>query len=92
MNTFATVVLPTDTPTERATAVARAVALLAAGEAVALPTETVYGLAARALDPMAVARIFAAKERPTFDPLIVHLPHAAALARIAAVPAPGSRW
>lgn len=39
---------------------------------VAIPTETVYGLAANALDPIAVAKIFEAKERPTFDPLIVH--------------------
>jgi len=39
-----------------------------------MPTETVYGLAADALNPKAVARIFAAKERPTFDPLIVHVP------------------
>jgi L-threonylcarbamoyladenylate synthase len=40
---------------------------------VAIPTETVYGLAANALDSIAVARIFEAKERPTFDPLIVHV-------------------
>lgn len=53
---------------------ARAVALLREGEVVALPTETVYGLAADALDAIAVAKIFEAKERPRFDPLIVHLP------------------
>ena len=41
-------------------------------ELVAIPTETVYGLAAYALNPIAVAKIFEAKERPTFDPLIVH--------------------
>jgi len=40
---------------------------------VAFPTETVYGLGANALDPIAVAKIFEAKERPTFDPLIVHI-------------------
>lgn len=51
-----------------------AVELLRNGEIVALPTETVYGLAANALDPIAVAKIFEAKERPRFDPLIVHLP------------------
>jgi L-threonylcarbamoyladenylate synthase len=51
-----------------------AVELLRNGETVALPTETVYGLAANALDPVAVAKIFEAKERPRFDPLIVHLP------------------
>jgi len=45
------------------------------GELVAFPTETVYGLGANALDAHAVARIFAAKQRPRFDPLIVHLPH-----------------
>ena len=53
---------------------ARAAALLREGEVVALPTETVYGLAAAALNAIAVAKIFEAKERPRFDPLIVHLP------------------
>ncbi len=48
--------------------------LLKQGEAVAIPTETVYGLAANATNPQAVAKIFAAKERPFFDPLIIHLP------------------
>ncbi len=43
------------------------------GELVAMPTETVYGLAGSALSASAVARIFQAKERPTFDPLIVHV-------------------
>jgi L-threonylcarbamoyladenylate synthase len=57
------------------------------GETVALPTETVYGLAADALNPLAVERIFAAKERPSFDPLIVHLPHRDWLADVAIVPA-----
>jgi L-threonylcarbamoyladenylate synthase len=52
----------------------RAVELLRKGEVVALPTETVYGLAADALNPIAVAKIFEAKGRPRFDPLIVHLP------------------
>jgi L-threonylcarbamoyladenylate synthase len=51
-----------------------AVELLRKGDVVALPTETVYGLAADALDPIAVAKIFEAKRRPRFDPLIVHLP------------------
>ncbi|MBV9492426.1 MAG: threonylcarbamoyl-AMP synthase [Verrucomicrobia bacterium] len=54
-------------------AVKQAAGLLLAGELVALPTETVYGLAANALDPVAVAKIFAAKMRPLFDPLIVHV-------------------
>ena len=47
--------------------------LLSAGKLVAIPTETVYGLAANALNPDAVASIFLAKGRPTFDPLIVHI-------------------
>lgn len=50
----------------------KAVAFLERDELVAIPTETVYGLAANALNPIAVAKIFEAKERPTFDPLIVH--------------------
>jgi L-threonylcarbamoyladenylate synthase len=59
-----------------------AVELLRKAEIVALPTETVYGLAANALDPIAVAKIFEAKGRPRFDPLIVHLPEAAWLEKI----------
>ena len=51
----------------------KAAALLAAGEIVAIPTETVYGLAADARDPEAVARIFRAKGRPQDNPLIVHI-------------------
>lgn len=47
---------------------------LRAGECVAMPTETVYGLAANALDPAAVVKIFEVKNRPSFDPLIVHVP------------------
>ena len=54
-------------------AVARAIELLKDGEIVALPTETVYGLGANALDPAAVAKVFEAKERPSFDPLIIHI-------------------
>jgi L-threonylcarbamoyladenylate synthase len=69
----------------------RAVELLSAGEVVALPTETVYGLAADALNPNAVARIFEAKERPRFDPLIVHLPARSWLERIASTREPESR-
>src|SRR5207302_1783521 len=42
------------------------------GDLVAIPTETVYGLAANALDPIAVAKIFEVKNRPFFDPLIIH--------------------
>jgi L-threonylcarbamoyladenylate synthase len=53
--------------------VQEAVQILKKGGLVAFPTETVYGLGADALDPLAVARVFEAKERPTFDPLIVHV-------------------
>ncbi|MBI3884183.1 MAG: threonylcarbamoyl-AMP synthase [Opitutae bacterium] len=63
----------------------RLAAALRRGELVAVPTETVYGLAANALDARACRRIFAAKRRPTHDPLIVHvldLRQAAALAEI----------
>lgn len=63
-----------------------ACALLAAGEVVALPTETVYGLAADALDANAAAKIFAAKERPSFDPLIVHIASRRDLPTVARVP------
>ncbi len=54
--------------------IAAAAELLRAGKLVALPTETVYGLAADASDDRAVASIYAAKERPSFNPLISHLP------------------
>jgi L-threonylcarbamoyladenylate synthase len=57
----------------RAAEIEKAAALLNAGELVAFPTETVYGLGADASNPAAVARIFAAKGRPTTHPLIVHL-------------------
>ena len=56
-----------------ASGVAEGVARLVAGGIVAVPTETVYGLAARAADADAVARIYAAKGRPSFNPLIVHV-------------------
>ena len=63
-----TVVRPAD-----AAGLAQAAALLRAGVPVALPTETVYGLAARADSPAAVAAIYAAKGRPSYNPLIVHV-------------------
>jgi L-threonylcarbamoyladenylate synthase len=66
---------------------AKAVELLRAGQVVALPTETVYGLAANALNADAVVKIFEAKERPRFDPLIVHLPDRDWLEKIADLPA-----
>lgn len=61
-----------------AEAIARAAQLVAAGEPVAMPTETVYGLAADATNAAAVARIYAAKGRPSFNPLIVHVADLAA--------------
>ena len=66
-------ILPTHTAALFQAAVTRAVALLRAGEVVALPTETVYGLAANALDPQAVDRIFRIKGRPARNPVIVHV-------------------
>ncbi len=72
--------------TEISTDRAAAVELLRRGEIVSLPTETVYGLAADALNPVAVAKIFKAKERPRFDPLIVHLPDRDWLDRVAKIP------
>ena len=59
----------------------RAAALLRAGELVAFPTETVYGLGADARNPLAIAKIFAAKGRPADHPVIVHLPDASHLER-----------
>ena len=61
----------------------QAATLIAAGEPVAVPTETVYGLAADATDAAAVARIYAAKGRPSFNPLIVHVPDLAAAEKLA---------
>jgi L-threonylcarbamoyladenylate synthase len=54
-------------------AIAQAAAALASGRLVAFPTETVYGLGADAADDRAVARLYAAKERPSFNPLIAHV-------------------
>ena len=65
------------------TSVSEAARLLKAGEVVAIPTETVYGLAGNAFEPKALAKIFAAKERPTFDPLIVYIADIAQLTDIA---------
>lgn len=63
-------------------AIARAGELLRSGELVAFPTETVYGLGADATSDDAVARIFEVKGRPTFNPLIVHIPDIAAAAEL----------
>lgn len=63
-------------------AIAEAARLVLAGEPVAVPTETVYGLAADATNAEAVARIYAAKGRPSFNPLIVHVPDLKSAERI----------
>lgn len=68
-------------------AIQEAAELLDKGEVVALPTETVYGLGADAFNAEAVARIYEVKQRPGFDPLIVHLHHAKLLDTVASVPA-----
>lgn len=62
----------------------RAAALIQSGEVVGMPTETVYGLAANAFDSTAVAKIFAAKERPADNPLIVHISDLTMISDIAA--------
>jgi L-threonylcarbamoyladenylate synthase len=64
-------------------AIDRAVELLAGGDLVAIPTETVYGLAADAGNERAVAMVFQVKERPYFDPLILHLPDRSWIQRLA---------
>jgi L-threonylcarbamoyladenylate synthase len=64
-------------------AIAEAARLIAAGQPVAMPTETVYGLAADATNGEAVARIYEAKDRPSFNPLIVHVKDLAQAAEIA---------
>jgi L-threonylcarbamoyladenylate synthase len=70
---------------EGAEGVVRAAELLREGGVVAFPTETVYGLGANALDAEAVGKIFAAKERPGWDPVIVHVSDRAMLERVAVV-------
>lgn len=72
-------------------AIAEAAAVIRRGGLVVFPTETVYGLGADALDAEAVGRIFAAKERPPTDPLIVHLAHVGQLSQVAADVPPEAR-
>jgi len=74
--------LVTQTPPDRS-AIAEAAELLRRGGLVAFPTETVYGLGANALNAEAVRGVFAAKGRPSTDPLIVHLAHVDGLTRVA---------
>lgn len=71
--------------------IARAAALLRGGGLVAFPTETVYGLGADATDARAVAAIFAAKNRPRFNPLIAHLPSREAAEALVELPEAGRR-
>jgi L-threonylcarbamoyladenylate synthase len=75
---MARLVFPVDPVSPDPEVIAAAAARIRAGELVAFPTETVYGLGAHALNPEAVARIFAAKGRPATNPVIVHVPDAAA--------------
>ncbi len=72
-------ILPGDSPA----AIEQAARALAAGELVAFPTETVYGLGADAASDLAVAKIFAIKGRPSDHPLIVHVPDAASVSKFA---------
>ena len=65
------------------TALAQAAGVLRSGGTVAFPTETVYGLGANALDPAAVEKIFLAKQRPAWDPMIVHIADRDMLAKVA---------
>lgn len=71
-----------------AAAISEAAGVIRRGGLVAFPTETVYGLGANALDPRAVAKVFEAKARPSFDPLIVHLASSAEVTRVALTSAP----
>ena len=77
---------PAETLLPDTAGIARAAQLLRAGQLVALPTETVYGLAADATQDAAVAAIYAAKGRPDFNPLIVHLPDLASAMALADFP------
>lgn len=63
--------------------IAQAAQVIAEGQPVAVPTETVYGLAADATAAASVARIYAAKGRPSFNPLIVHVPDLPAAEKLA---------
>ena len=76
-------ILDVSSDASRPAAIESAAAIIRAGGLVAFPTETVYGLGANALDPAAVARIFAAKQRPSFNPVIVHVADVASLDRVA---------
>ncbi|MDO8294998.1 MAG: L-threonylcarbamoyladenylate synthase [Caulobacter sp.] len=78
-------------PDGEARGIGRAVVALCAGDLVILPTETVYGLAADAANPRAVAAVYAAKGRPAFNPLIAHVADLDAARRIAVLDARAER-
>src|SRR5215471_8002853 len=88
MQTLRLAVDPNDLASEASrSSLRQAAEILRGGGTVALPTETVYGLGANALDVAAIAKIFAAKQRPSWDPLIVHISDMEMLRRItSAVP------
>ena len=75
-------VYPVDPANPDPETIADAAARLRVGELVAFPTETVYGLGANALDAAAVERIYTAKGRPSYNPVIVHVPHTDAARRV----------
>lgn len=77
-----TTIIPAITARDISAAAGRAAEILRGGGVVAVPTETVYGLACDALDAAAAAGVFAAKERPAFDPLIVHVADAGWIERL----------
>lgn len=81
---FRTEILHVDPEAPQPEVMARAADILRSGGLVAFPTETVYGLGAKALDAAAVANIFAAKGRPASNPLIVHVPDAKAAREVVA--------
>lgn len=84
LDSVETRVLPVDPAQPDPHAIAMAAEVIRAGGLVAFPTETVYGLGANALDAAAARRIFAAKERPASDPLIVHIAGMEQLPQVAA--------
>src|SRR5258708_2132264 len=87
----ATLVLPVTPDTMPTDAIARAAQILREGGLVAFPTETVYGLGADATNPAAVESIFAAKDRPHSDPLIVHIADSDGLWQVAAEAPPAAQ-
>ncbi len=90
MPTLVLTIADLDMPSARS-AITQAAAALRAGQLVAFPTETVYGLGANALDAAAVGRIFAAKDRPSWDPLIVHVEGEGMLRTVAAEVPPAAQ-